>query len=228
MVCAWVTQPVNSLNFLTRIISFLFFRLALNSEVLYSKVIERLCVCLVVEKHFICEKINSHITLLCGMLTQSISKLSTGPEQISHISPFPLHMRSRDVMIYPQSKYYVSIIVKSSAGLCTTASKLIILSRIYAFKISGFEKGGSSEPSEPPSAYALVHTFKSFSNLHFLVLAFFYIRDVFGIGTVNSFDKIFLFHTNLGSLIIQQVHTILSFKKILRSLLVSTLEMIES
>jgi len=26
------------------------------------------------------------------------------------------------------------------------------------------------------------HTFKSFSNLHFLGLAFFYIRDVFGIG----------------------------------------------
>jgi len=34
--------------------------------------------------------------------------------------------------------------------VCTTASKLIILGRIYAFKFSGIEKGGSSEPSEPP------------------------------------------------------------------------------
>jgi len=30
------------------------------------------------------------------------------------------------------------------------ASRLIILGRIYTFKISGIEKGGSSEPSKPP------------------------------------------------------------------------------
>jgi len=34
--------------------------------------------------------------------------------------------------------------------VCTTASKLIILGRVYTFKISGIEKGGWSEPSEPP------------------------------------------------------------------------------
>jgi len=40
--------------------------------------------------------------------------------------------------------------------VCTTASKLIILGRIYAFKISGIDKGGSSEPSEPPLPTPLV------------------------------------------------------------------------
>jgi len=33
--------------------------------------------------------------------------------------------------------------------VCTTASKLIILGRIYTFKISGIEKGGSSDRPLP-------------------------------------------------------------------------------
>jgi len=42
------------------------------------------------------------------------------------------------------------------------------------------------------------HTFKSFSNLHFLGLAFFYIRDVFGIGYVVEHNKTTKWHSVYG------------------------------
>jgi len=50
--------------------------------------------------------------------------------------------------------FIFDLIVKSSVGppcsVYTEALRLIMLGRIYSFKISGIKKGGLSEPSEPP------------------------------------------------------------------------------
>jgi len=138
---------------------FLFFTLALNSEVLHSK---KSPVCLVVAKHFSCEKINnSPVTSYYTSMwhaSWSVSKLSTDLGRISHISctilPFLLHMRSCDALIYPQSKYFhVSIfylILKSGAGPPCSVYQSFKADKIYSFKISGIENIGTPEPSKPP------------------------------------------------------------------------------